>query len=108
MNEVKTVGIQGIGSDLASQKSEKRSADAAGKAFDQLLENLKLVENEMDVVLDNPSVHNATDVSNSVHTLGNYIKRIEGIVEKISPENRTKSMTFAISQYEQSKKAEKA
>ncbi len=109
MSEIGNIDIKGIGSDLHSRKGEKKPADVTGEAFDQLLENLKSVENEMDVALNNPSAQNTTAVSNSVNALGNYIKKIEGIVEKISPDSQAKpkSVKFAISQYEQSEKAKK-
>ncbi len=101
--------IKGLTADLKSNKRDKKPDDVADEAFGQLLENLKSVENEMDAALNNPSAQNTTAVSNSINTLGNYIKKIEGIVEKISPENQVKpkSTKSAISQYEQNKKTDK-
>ena len=101
MSEINNINIKGLSSNLKSPGIDKNPTDIAGEAFDQLLENLKSVENEMEAALNNPSVQNTTAVSNSVNTLGNYIKKIEGIVEKISPENQAKPTKFAISQYEQ-------
>ena len=108
MNEINNINIKGIGPDHDTSKSEKKPVDVTGEAFDQLLENLKSVESEMDVAFNNPSAQNTTAVSNSVNALGNYIRKIEGIVEKISPDNQTnpKSIKFAISQYEQGRKPE--
>ncbi len=108
MSEINSIDVKAL-TDLKSQKSSKKPAEVAGDAFDLLLENLKSVENEMDAALNNPSAQNTTAVSNSINTLGNYIKKIEGIVEKISPENQTKPKPskLAISQYEQHKKPEK-
>ncbi|MBT4289700.1 MAG: hypothetical protein HOD92_20440 [Deltaproteobacteria bacterium] len=108
MTDVKNIGISNIKPDL-KVKNEKPDPNT-DKAFDQLLENLKTMESEIDSTLLNPVDENPTAVSNSVNTLSNYIKRIEGMVEKISSDHQVNSNTksYAISQYEQNSNDKKS
>lgn len=108
MTEIKNIGISGIKPDLKA-KNEKLDPNS-DKAFDQLLENLKTMENEIDSTLKNPAGDNPVAVSNSVNTLSNYIKRIEGMVEKISSDHQVNSnaKTYGISQYEQNSNEKKS
>jgi len=108
MTDVKNIGISSIKPDL-KVKNEKLDTNT-DKAFDQLLENLKTMESEIDSTLLNPANENSTAVSNSVNTLSNYIKRIEGMVEKISSDHQVNSNTksYAISQYEQNSNDKKS
>jgi hypothetical protein len=108
MTDVKNIGISNLKPDL-KVKNEKLDPNT-DKAFDQLLENLKSMENEIDSTLTNPVDENPTAVSNSVNTLSNYIKRMEGMVEKISPDHQVNSnvKNYAISQYEQNSNDKKS
>jgi len=108
MTDIKSIGVSSIKPDLKSNTGDKR-LQGSDEAFDILLENLKSVEHELDSALQNPSTDSPTAVSNSVNALSNYIKKIEGIVEKISPDHQVASTVknYAISQYEQNNSGKK-
>lgn len=107
MNELGNIGLKNLRPGLPGKRTDNAAA-VPGKAFDQLLQTVQKLENmegEIDAAMQSTAMQNAKAVNRGVHTLSNYIKSIEGMVEDFSMGNRPghKSAGYGISQYEQGK-----
>ncbi|MDX2469887.1 MAG: hypothetical protein QNL04_04840 [SAR324 cluster bacterium] len=106
MTEINKINPAGLLKPIAkTQKTEATSGDFEAK-LQQTVQKLENMGSEIDAMLAGTAKGGASEITQGVNQLGNMIQSVKGMVENISPSQKSSSGSakYAASQYEKMNK----